>query len=261
MDYIGPLAGLIISQAVLVMTLASCQGGLRIFRPSLRGWRDVTNFGAYSSAAVIVNTLHDSAPQLILSRMAGFAAVGLYGRANGMTQWFDKLFLGMFSRVIMPAIAAQTRAGADLKRLYLEAVELLAVMQWPLLTFVALAAEPIVRIWLGNEWLAVVPLVRLLCLASLFLCAAPLSYPILVAIGRVRDALTSSLISLPPSLLAIYAASYIGIEAVAASALLTCPFRQRWRSGLSAGSFHLAGSIRSVRPSRAGSSLPAAPLG
>ena len=164
-------------------------------------------------------------PPLILGRMAGFIAVGFYGLADSAIRWFDKLFLGVLSPVIMPAIAAQTRAGTDLKRLYLQAVELLAGAQWPFLTFVALTTEPIVRIWLGAGWLDVVPLIRLLCLASLFMCAAPLTYPILVAIGRVRGMLTCSLTSLPPSLLAIYVASHFRIEAIAASTLLVFPFR------------------------------------
>jgi hypothetical protein len=46
-----------------------------------------------------------------------------------------------------------------------------------------------------------------------------------VAVGSVRDALVSSLISLPPSLLVIFAASFFGVKAVAASALLTLPFQ------------------------------------
>jgi O-antigen/teichoic acid export membrane protein len=224
-SFLGPLTGVVMGQAVLVMTLIGYRRNLRIFRPSLEGWRDVAGFGVYSSATVIVNTIHDTAPQLILGRMLGFAAVGLYGRAGGVTRWFDRLFLGVLNPVIMPAIAAQTRSGADLKRLYLRAVELLTAAQWPFLTFVALMAEPIVRIWFGSGWLTIVPLVRLLSLASLALFAASLTYPVLVVLGRVRDTLTTSLISLPPSLLAIFVAAFFGVEAVAATALLTLPFQ------------------------------------
>jgi hypothetical protein len=52
-----------------------------------------------------------------------------------------------------------------------------------------------------------------------------LTYPVLVALGFVRDTLVSSLISLPPSLLAIFVASFFGVRAVAACALLTLPFQ------------------------------------
>jgi O-antigen/teichoic acid export membrane protein len=125
----------------------------------------------------------------------------------------------------MPAIFAQTRSGGDLKRLYLNAIELIAAIQWPFLIFLALMADPIIRIWLGVSWIEIVPLVRMLCIASLSLFAACLTYPVLVAVGRVNEALTSSLISLPPSLLLIFVASFFGIQAVAASALLTLPFQ------------------------------------
>jgi O-antigen/teichoic acid export membrane protein len=224
-SFLGLLIGSVIGQAATLVLLISARRDLRIFRPSFTGWRDVTGFGAYSSAVVIINVIEQSWPQLILGRILDFAAVGLFGRAAGAPQLFDKLFVGVLNPVIMPAIAAQTRAGADLRRLYLQAVELLTAAQWPFLTFMALMAEPIVRLWFGTGWLEVVPLVRMLCLASLSLFAACLTYPMLVAAGRVRDTLTSSLISLPPSLLAVFAASFFGVRAVAASAFLTLPFQ------------------------------------
>jgi O-antigen/teichoic acid export membrane protein len=224
-SFLGLLIGSVVGQAATIALLIGARRDLRIFRPSFNGWRDVIGFGAYSSAVAIINVIYNSWPQLILGRILDFTAVGLYGRAAGSTQLFDRLFLGVLGPVIMPAIAAQTRVGADLKRLYLQAVELLTAAQWPFLTFMALMAEPIVRIWFGTGWLEVVPLVRMLCLASLALFAACLTYPVLVAVGRVRDTLISSLISLPPSLLVIFVASFFGVRAVAASALLTLPFQ------------------------------------
>jgi O-antigen/teichoic acid export membrane protein len=224
-SFLGLLIGSVLGQAAIVVLLIGARRDLRIFRPSFNGWRDVTGFGAYSSAVSIINVIYNSWPQLILGRILDFTAVGLYGRAAGAPQLFDRLFLGVLGPVIMPAIAAQTRAGADLKRLYLQAVELLTAAQWPFLTFMVLMAEPIVRIWFGKGWIEVVPLVRMLCLASLALFAACLTYPVLVAVGRVRDTLLSSLISLPPSLLIIFFASFLGVRAVAASAFLTLPFQ------------------------------------
>jgi O-antigen/teichoic acid export membrane protein len=131
----------------------------------------------------------------------------------------------VISPVIMPAIIAQTSAGADLKRIYLHAISLLTVLHWPFLIFMALMARPIIFVWLGPSWLEVVPLIQLLCVGYLSLFAACLTYPVLVAAGSVRDTLRSSLISLPPSLMIIFAASFFGVEAVAASALLTLPFQ------------------------------------
>jgi O-antigen/teichoic acid export membrane protein len=224
-SFLGLLVGSVVGQAALVVLLISARRDWRIFRPSFQGWRDVSGFGAYSSVVIIINLIEQSWPQLILGRILDFTAVGLYGRAAGAPQLFNKLFVGVLNPIIMPAVAAQSRAGADLKRFYLQAIELLAATQWPFLIFMTLMAEPIVRIWFGTGWIEVVPLVRMLCLASLALFAACLTYPVLVAVGRVRDTLTISLISLPPSLLVIFVASFFGVRAVAASAFLTLPLQ------------------------------------
>jgi O-antigen/teichoic acid export membrane protein len=224
-SYLAPIWGLISGSAVQAAYLMSARRDLRIFRPSLAGYAEIVRFGLYSSGVVLINVFYSSAPQLFLARVLDFAAVGLYSRAVNVTQVFDKLVTQVISPVIMPAIFAQTSAGADLKRIYLHAISLLTVLHWPFLIFMAVMAKPVILVWLGPSWLEVVPLIRLLCIAQLSLFAACLTYPVLVAAGSVRDTLLSSLISLPPSLLIIFAASFFGVEAVAASALFTLPFQ------------------------------------
>jgi O-antigen/teichoic acid export membrane protein len=225
LSFMSPILGALVGQAILVVLLVNSKRRLRLFRPSLEGWREVIAFGLYSSAVAIVNVFYQMSPQLIIGRVLDFAAVGVYGRALNVTQIFDKLVLEVLNPVIMPAVAAQTRAGADLKPVYLHAVELLTAVQWPFLIFTALMADPIVRILLGAGWQETVPLIRMLCFASLTLFAACLTYPVLVAIGRVRDTLTATLISVPPSLAIVFGASFFGVRAVAASALATLPLQ------------------------------------
>jgi O-antigen/teichoic acid export membrane protein len=196
-----------------------------LFRPTLLEYREIIGFGLYSSGVSVINVFYNLAPQLFLARILDFASVGLYSRAINITQVFDKVVTQVLSPVIMPAIVAQSKAGANLKGVYLDAIQLLSAVQWPFLVFVAIVARPIILIWLGENWLEIVPLVRVLCIANMALFAACLSYPVLVAVGSVRDALVSSLISLPPSILVILCASFFGVQAVAASALLTLPFQ------------------------------------
>lgn len=224
-SYLAPIWGMFAGSVVQTAYLMGSRRDFRIFRPSLEGYADIVRFGLYSSGVVLINVFYTSAPQLFLARMLDFAAVGLYSRAVNVTQVFDKLVIQVVSPVIMPAIFAQTSAGADLKRIYLRAISLLTVLYWPFLIFMAVMAKPIILVWLGPSWLEVVPLIRLLCIAQLSLAAACLTYPVLVAAGSVRDTLFSSLISLPPSLLVVFAASFFGVEAVAASTLLTLPFQ------------------------------------
>jgi O-antigen/teichoic acid export membrane protein len=224
-SYMAPIWGSVASHVLLTIMLLTWHRDFGAFRPSLLEYRDILGFGLYSGGVSVINVFYNLAPQLFLARILDFASVGLYSRAINMTQVFDKLVMQVLNPVIMPAIVAQSKAETDLRRVYLEAIQLLAAVQWPFLVFVAIMARPIISIWLGQSWLEIVPLVRVLCIANFALFAACLSYPVLVAVGRVRDALASSLISLPPSLLVIFCASFFGVQAVAASALLTLPFQ------------------------------------
>ncbi|WP_092293500.1 oligosaccharide flippase family protein [Bradyrhizobium sp. Ghvi] len=224
-SYTAPLWGGVAGNAVLAGMLLLWRRDFDAMRPSLVDCREIVGFGLYSGAVSVVNVFYGLAPQLFLARVLDFTAVGLYSRATASTQIFDKLVTQVIGPVVMPAIVARNKAGGDLKALYLEAIQLLSAVQWPFLIFMAIMARPIILIWLGPTWLETVPLVQLLCIGNLALFAACLTYPVFVAVGRVQDALISSLISLPPSLLVILGASFLGVHAVAASALVTLPFQ------------------------------------
>ena len=224
-SFMAPIIGVLAGNTVIATLLIAAKRDLRMFRPSLAGYQEVLHFGTYSSSVALVNVLYSLAPQLILARVLDFSAVGLYSRATSMTQIFDRLVLQVMSPVIGPAIFAHARAGGDLKRAYLRTIELVTALQWPFLAFLALLANPIILIWLGSSWSEIVPLIRMLCVASLSLFAACLTYPTLVAVGRIKDTLRASLISLPPSLAAIFVASFFGVNAVAASALFALPLQ------------------------------------
>jgi O-antigen/teichoic acid export membrane protein len=141
-------------------------------------------------------------------------------------------------------MAAQTRAGGDLKASYLRGLSLMSAVQWPTLIMLALLADPVVRILLGQQWGETAPLVRMISLATMTLAPAFLTFPVLVATGRIRDTLLSSLISLPPSILIVIGATTLGLWQVAASMFVAAPLQMfvallfvRRAIGLSWGEF------------------------
>ena len=102
----------------------------------------------------------------------------------------------------------------------------MSAVQWPALLLLALLADPVVRVLLGPQWGEAAPLVRLVALASMALAPAFMTFPVLVASGRVRDTFTSSLISLPPSVLIVVGAAWFGgLTTVAASLFVVAPLQ------------------------------------
>ncbi|WP_267922380.1 oligosaccharide flippase family protein [Methylobacterium sp. C25] len=224
-SFMAPIWGVVVGNLFLIASLWLSCPRLGIFRPSFTGYREVLRFGSCSSAVVVVNVFYQAFPQFILGRLHGFDAAGLFARSMSISQLYDRLVVQILNPVIMPAMSAQSRAGGDLGRIYLSSIEMITAIQWPILLYVTLMAQPLIEIWLGATWLQTVPLVQCLCLAALSLFAACLTYPTLVAAGKVRDTLVSSLISLPPSILIVALAAPHGAQAVAASSLVTCPLQ------------------------------------
>ena len=197
-----------------------------IFRPGLTGLRKVVSFGSISSAVTVVNMASDMLPRLAFGKLLGFEAIALFGRATTICQLPDRAIVQALQPVVLPAMTAHVRSGGSLKAAYLRGYTMMSAVQWPALVVLALLAEPVVRLLLGAQWAEAAPLVRLVAFGSIALSPAFMTFPVLVATGRIRDTLTSSLISLPPSVgIVIAAAWWGGVVAVAASTLIVAPLQ------------------------------------
>jgi O-antigen/teichoic acid export membrane protein len=192
---LGPATAAVVSTVVAVR---QC-GGVWMYRPCLQHWRRIVAFGGYAAATSLLNVFYQMLPQLIIGRLAGLDAVALYSRAAALSALPERTVLSAFQPVILPALSAEARGGGNIKAAYLHALAMLTAVQWPVLLVLAVLARPVVDILLGPQWPAAAPIVSILSLGSLSLFLAPLTYPVLVCTGRVKDTLTSSLISLPLS--------------------------------------------------------------
>jgi O-antigen/teichoic acid export membrane protein len=207
---------------VAVWTVHPCFSAFRI---SLHGWKDPFEFGVVATSTSILNVVYEYLPQLIIGRGIGLASAGLFGRATSLCQLPDRLVVSTLSPVLLPALSQQARAGVPLKPAYLFALSHMSALQWPILLCLALLAEPVVLILYGAQWMEVAPLARIMALAALALFPAFMTCPTLIAAGHVRDTLWMSLLSLPPSMLLIFAASPYGLEAMAATQFINAPLQ------------------------------------
>ena len=223
--YLALVLAVVAANAAVALAAAIFGPGLWIFRPHLAGWREVLAFGGTASATTLLNTLYAMLPQIALGRFAGLQAVGLFNRAVTLCQLQDRLLVSVMTPVLLPALSRHARNRGDVKAVYLRGVDLGVTVKWPFLACVFLLADPLVRLLLGAQWLEAVATVRILTIGYAFLFAAFLTFPTLVAVGRVRDTLAASLISLPPSLLAVGLAARWGADATAA-AISACALLQ-----------------------------------
>ncbi len=219
------LWGFVAQAFVVALICLALRPAFWIFRPCFSGMQRVVSFGTISSAVTLLNMVSDLLPRLAFGKLLGMDAVGLYGRAVTICQLPDRAVVSALQPVVLPAMTDRVRAGGDLKTVYLRGHALMSGVQWPALVMLAIMAEPVVRVLLGPQWGETVPLVRIIALANMALAPAFMTFPVLVASGRIRDTLISTLISLPPSMLIVIHAATISLEAVAASLFLTAPLQ------------------------------------
>ncbi|WP_353475868.1 oligosaccharide flippase family protein (plasmid) [Salipiger sp. H15] len=196
-----------------------------IYRLTLRGAGRVLSFGSVSAGVTLLNMLNDNLPRIALARLLGMDAVGVYGRTVTICQLPDRALASAVQPVVLPTLAARARSGGDLKTTYLGGHALMSGFQWPTLIVLALLADPVVRLLLGPQWGESPPLVRLMAIAYMATAPAFMTFPVLVASGRIRDTLYASLISLPPSAAVVIVAATVSLKAVAVSLLFLAPMQ------------------------------------
>ena len=162
------------------------------FRPKSFPWlpgvseiRRVLVFGSQLTASSIVTTLANSAPELFLGKLQNLAAVGLYSRAGGLVQMFNRLFVDAVGAVCLPWFAKESRDRGSFVAPFVKATAYVTAFGWSFCLAIICLAHPIVRVLYGNQWDQSVDLVRILAVAMAFSVPAALCQTALLSAGAV----------------------------------------------------------------------------
>ncbi|RFZ86969.1 hypothetical protein D0Y60_13305 [Shinella sp. WSJ-2] len=226
----GPVSfawGMLAGSLTLAMLAVACSPfpAAAIFRPGLARWREVLAFGLFKGAALVVERIHETVPQLILGRIASMTSVALYNRSNALCGIPDRIIMSAFHSMAFPALASRVREGHDIEKTYLGVLAYLSVLYWPGAALISLLAPSIVGIVLGPQWAEAVPVVRVLALAAVFWLPVIVTGPLLLALGRNRDAFLASLVSRCFAAGILCAASLYGVMAMALSQFVSLPLQ------------------------------------
>jgi O-antigen/teichoic acid export membrane protein len=191
------------------------------WRPGFRGMRRLLSFGAYATGSNILDETGVAAPDLIIGKLLGMEAVGLFSKAQGVLGIFNQLIVRAVTPVILPLYASQARDGGDMKQAYLNTISYMAVFSWPFFAVLAILAGPCVRLLYGPQWDAAVEPVRILCLSAAVFSLFVMARDLLVAMGHVRRRARLEMLSVPLRVVGIVIAAPFGLAAVAWSIVLT----------------------------------------
>lgn len=183
--------------------------------------RPMLGFGGATFIISLSGSVGQRSQDLIVGRLLGVAATGLFTRAGALAGQMSTLVVGAINAVFYPAFARKRDAGEPLAAPYLHLMACNTALQWPAALGLALAAEPVVLLLYGPNWIAVAPLLRWTALAEILFVAIPLQMDIPILLGRIRTLVWVNLFdtALTVGLLAVFC--LWGVEAAALSRIAT----------------------------------------
>ncbi len=197
----------------------------QLLRPALPwplrfgGIRPIVHTGSRLTTLYGIGALGSRTPDMVVGKILGLLAVGLYSRAASLSDQFRMLISGAIGSVFYPAFARIRDRGEPLGPAYLRVCAGYSAVVWPGMAGLALAAEPIVRILYGEVWSGVAPLLTMIGLTEIMLVALPLHVDLPILLGRASRLLVFSAIDTSLSILLLIAGCQWGAEGAAASRL------------------------------------------
>jgi O-antigen/teichoic acid export membrane protein len=161
------------------------------------GVRSMLRFGGLTTCNSFLVFLAWNSDNILLGRFWGAHALGLYGRAYQLATLPVEQLTSTLAGVAVSGLSAVQDDADRLSRSFLKGYSLLVSATIPIAIACPLFADEIIHILLGDKWMGVAPIFRLLAPTSLvFALANPLSW-LIMATGRVGRAVSITAATTP----------------------------------------------------------------
>ncbi|WP_185817029.1 lipopolysaccharide biosynthesis protein [Hymenobacter metallilatus] len=128
-------------------------------------YRPLVAYGSRMSAISFLEFVTGSLDTLLIGRLLGAAALGIYSRGWMLIGLPVYLLTTSVSKVVFPSFSQVQADRPRLRAVYLSSITLIAALVIPICAGAAVAAPEIVRVMLGPDWGAAVPILRVVCAA------------------------------------------------------------------------------------------------
>lgn len=169
------------------------------------------NFGYKIALSSILDSLHQNIYTLIIGKFYPLNTLGLYARAEAMSQLPIVNLSYAINKVTYPMFSEIAEDTAKLKMIYRKIMQQVIFWNAPMLIFLSIIAFPLFRFLLGDKWLPAVPYFQLLCLAGIIYPLHAYNLNILKVKGRSDLLLRLEMIKKIVSLLGIISVISFGI--------------------------------------------------
>ena len=171
------------------------------WRPGLprraAGIRQMVGFGMNLTGFGVVNYFARNADNILIGRIWGASALGLYSKAYAMLMLPIGQINAPLGAVALPALSRLQGDSETFRRWFCRAANLVAFATTPLVLGLAVVADEIVPVVLGSQWAGAAPIFRVLAIAAFGQPIANMTGWVFTSLGRTDRMLRWGLVSSP----------------------------------------------------------------
>jgi PST family polysaccharide transporter len=181
------------------------------------GVRDMLAFGGHLTGFNFVNYFSRNADNILIGKFIGADALGLYARAYSLFMLPINQIRSPLNQVALPVLSSLQNQPERYVKYYSRLVDIVATLTIPLTLYCAIEAEFLIRLFLGPQWLAAIPVFRILAVSAMIQPIASTRGLVLISYGFSQRYLYYGLINAIVCVASFAAGLPYGVEGVALS--------------------------------------------
>jgi O-antigen/teichoic acid export membrane protein len=213
----------LLAAAVRNVGLAIAAGWMPGTEVAFRGVGAILRFGVHVTGASTIRSLAPVVNSIIIGRLLGGPALGLYSMADGIATGPHRVSSSVIQQLSLPIFSKLKHQEAQLQRYFLKISRFLALAAVPAHAGMVLVGGDLVAVFLPPQWWPMIPLFQMIALGTLCWVVTLPAAPLLVSRGRAEVVHTLQWVQAGAVALGFLAGSQFGLAGLGVAWLVTVP--------------------------------------
>ncbi len=194
------------------------------WRPKLMfSWnraKDLIGYGSKILGSSLVNTIYKEIRQLLIGLYYAPVDLALYNRGSQLPNIVTTNLDNSLRSVLFPAMANCNDDIGKVKQMLRKSIMNTSYITYFVLTLMAVASEPLIRVLLTDKWIGCVPYMQILCVSYMLMTVSITNIQALKAIGKSGEVLKLELFKKPIFLIVVLASLPFGVKVIAYTSII-----------------------------------------
>ena len=142
------------------------------------------SFGSKMLVTNLIDTVYDNIYTLVIGKYYSAKSAGYYNRSLQMSQLPQNVVSQVVTKVALPVLTPYQDDNEKLLKVYDKMFRLTVFVSYPLMVLMAVLAEPIILLLLGEKWLPSVPYMQILTFSVIFVVLTLVNLNLFFVKGR-----------------------------------------------------------------------------